>query len=331
MLDNHITRSILLVLSSLFFYSSAIQANEDKTVVVLDDSIRTVQGNPRPTPYEAYELGTTDSVTSYSIATPSYYNPASSFAQNVAAGVGIGLATNLLMSAAIETGLQNAQNKLIAPLRDSVNTDKLNKTSAHVISSKIEESTGSDVIKYYISHASQSVLPRILAKQKNEKISQAYIFKRNALPVVTLSNDSRQVIVLVEIERFATGKLNPKKNYSGIFAYTGLIKYPSENITPLDYWTANESKNFLDEIDNAFSTMIEFIQRNPEMPDKKSRNKTTMLENSGMVFQVSGHLLEIRGNNAYTIDDNDLIRIIAGQSITEHEPAAENEAPEEQS
>lgn len=314
-----------VILSSLFFLSTSIQASDSKTLLLLDDSIKHVQGNPRPTVYEAYELGTIESVTSnISIPMPSFYDPTMGFAQNVGIGVGAGLATSLIAAAVIETSLQNEQNKLIAPLRESVNPATLSTTSLKTISSKIVGSTDANVIKYYIAQASPAVLPRVLAKQKKEKVDQVYIFRRQGLPVVTLSSDCSQIIVVVEIERFSVGKINPQKNYSGKFAYTGLIKNRAENTAPLVYWTANESQNFLNEIDNAFTAMIDFIHRNPALPDKESRKEGTMLNDSGFVFQVPGKLLDIRGNNAYTIDSNDVIRIIGGQAITEHMPASED-------
>lgn len=311
-----ILRYTPLFLSLLLIHGAAAQVKALDTLLVLDDSIKHVSGNPYVMGYELSELGTADSAELNYLQ--SSYNPALGIAENAAAG--------LVATAVIDTMLKNEQNRLIKPLRDNINSGSLSKTSLNSLVAGIKHSNESEVVNYYVPGASQAVLPRILEAQKSRKFDQIYLIQRIGMPVITLSTDNRQVMVVGEIERYAGGKMKPAKKYSGKFAYTKLMDDPKDGTLPLVYWNANGGEKFLKEVGTAFTLMADFAERSPALPTGRSRNDITVLDVGGTVFQVPGKLIEISDRAAYIIDRNDVIRIIGGQSIREQAPKLEYQA-----
>ncbi len=141
------------------------------------------------------------------------------------------------------------------------------------------------------------------------------------MPVISLSFDNRQLMIVTEVQKHLATAYSSKKVSAYKFAYIGRSLEKTETQNALSYWQENDYINFLTEINNGFTRIIDFVASNPDIStlqaDKKSQ---TLLNIDGTIYKVPGKLYKIAESHAYVIDANEIIHIVHGNIVSEFIP-----------
>jgi hypothetical protein len=309
---------LLFVVALYIAYAPVLYSQETKTLLVLDQSIKSLNGMPYPMGYEITEVGTVNGGGPISISVNSY-NPAMGFGANV----GVNLGAGLMASAIIDAAMHAEQNKKIASLREPVNNLHLKKLALDLISNKVKGGEQGQIVNYFVPGASDTILKQIQKAEKTTRFGNIYLIKKMQMPVISLSFDNRQLMIVTEVQKNLASTYDSKKVSAYKFAYIGRSLEKTETQNALSYWQDNDYINFLTEINNGFTHIIDFVASNPDISnfqaDKKSQ---TLLNIDGTVFQVPGKLYKITENHAYVIDANEVIHIVHGDVVSEFIPEA---------
>ena len=306
----------LFVLTLFIASISVAYSQETKTLLVLDQSIKSLNGMPYPMGYEITEVGTANGGGPISVSVNSY-NPAMGFGANVGVNVGAGL----IASAIIDTAMHAEQNKKIASLREPVNNLHLKKLALDLIGNKVKGGEQGQIVSYFVPGASDTILKQIQKAEKTTRFGNIYLVKKLQMPVISLSFDNRQLMIVTEIQKHLASAYGSKKVSAYKFAYIGRSLEKTESQNALSYWQDNDYINFLTETNNGFTRIIDFVASNADIStfqvDKKAQ---TLLNIDGTVFQVPGKLYKIAENHAYVIDANEIIHIVHGNAVSEFIP-----------
>ncbi len=146
----------LLALTLFIAPIHVVYSQETKTLLVLDQSIKSLNGMPYPMGYEITEVGTANGGGPISISVNSY-NPAMGFGANVGANLGAGL----IASAIVDATMHAEQNKKIASLREPVNNLYLKKLALDLIGNKVKGGEQGQIVNYFVPGATDTVLKQI--------------------------------------------------------------------------------------------------------------------------------------------------------------------------
>ena len=206
----------LFVVVLFVAHAPVVFSQETKTLLVLDQSIKSLNGMPYPMGYEITEVGTANGGGPISVSVNSY-NPAMGFGANVGVNVGAGL----IASAIIDAAMHAEQNKKIASLREPVNNLHLKKLALDLIGNKVKGGEQGQIVSYFVPGASDTILKQIQKAEKTTRFGNIYLVKKLQMPVISLSFDNRQLMIVTEIQKHLASAYSSKKVSAYKFAYIG--------------------------------------------------------------------------------------------------------------